>query len=184
TPRYIETLPRRGYRFIGPVEPVARAPARRGWDRRYAGLAVGLGLAVLLAALFAANALDLRERWSGSREPRVAAREAYLLARAYFAKMPAAGAFKAREYYQKAIAADPSYAPPYAGLAELYAMVGWRLAKDPGGAHFDVHVAARTWAEKALALDGRLAEAHAALAWVAQKEWNWAEAERGYRRAI
>jgi DNA-binding winged helix-turn-helix (wHTH) protein/tetratricopeptide (TPR) repeat protein len=184
SPRYIETLPRRGYRFIRPVEPALRPAVGPRWNRRYAFLTGLLGGAGFLAALVVGNAFDLRERWFGAGEDRVAAREAYLLGRAYFAKMPAAGVFKAREYYQKAIAADPAYAPSYAGLAELYAMAGWRLAKEPNGPHFDSHVAARSWAEKALSLDGRLAEAHAALAWVAMKEWDWGTAEARYRRAI
>jgi tetratricopeptide (TPR) repeat protein len=76
------------------------------------------------------------------------------------------------------------YAPAYAGLAELYAMWGWRLAKNPMAGYADARLATRQWAEKALALDAGRAEAHAALAWVAQQEWDWQTAERGYRRAI
>jgi serine/threonine-protein kinase len=39
-------------------------------------------------------------------------------------------------------------------------------------------------AEKALALDDSLVEAHTALARISQQEWDWARAEREYRRAI
>jgi TolB-like protein/Tfp pilus assembly protein PilF len=123
-------------------------------------------------------------RLAASRGVDPQAYESYLLGRAYFFKAPAAGVFKAREHYEKAIARDPMYAPAYAGLAELYAMWGWRLAKNPMAGYADARLATRQWAEKALALDAGRAEAHAALAWVAQQEWDWQTAERGYRRAI
>ena len=110
--------------------------------------------------------------------------EAYLLGRAYFSKKPAVGALKAREYYEKAVAKDPTFAPAYAGLAELYAIWGWRLAKDPMAGYADARQLTRQWAQKTLALDSGRAEAHAALAWVSQQEWDWQAAERSYRRAI
>ena len=43
----------------------------------------------------------------------------------------------------------------------------------------------REWAEKALKLDDRLAEAHVSLAYVeTDYEWNWLGAEKEARRAI
>jgi TolB-like protein/tetratricopeptide (TPR) repeat protein len=111
--------------------------------------------------------------------------QAYLLGRAHFYKTKApTSATKAKEYYLKAIEKDPGYAPAYASLAELYALAGWRLTRDPRGGYWDARPEARQWAEKALKLDDTLAETHAALAWVAQQEWDWAGAEREYRRAI
>jgi len=61
TPRYIETVPRRGYRFIEPVaaRPEARpASESRGWSRpllTYAAIAI---LAAILAILFARTRYD------------------------------------------------------------------------------------------------------------------------------
>ena len=162
----------------------------------WAILAAVLAVPVAVLGLNIAGAQDRLLGRSGSswpdREPtrearrdvHPAAHEAYMLGRAYFLKTPSLGAAKAKEYYEKAIAADPTYAAPYAGLAELYAMVGWRFAKDPRSGYEDVRLATRQLAEKALALDERRAEAHAALAWNAQQQYDWAAAERGYRRAI
>lgn len=109
--------------------------------------------------------------------------EAYLLGRAYFSKDQAV-AVKGRQYYEKAVAKDPTFAPAYAGLAELYAIWGWLLAKDPMASNADSRLATRHWAQKTLALDSSRAEGHAALAWVSQQEWDWDAAERAYRRAI
>ena len=186
TPRFIETLPRRGYRFIHAVEPVAAPPRRRG-ERHGFWQAAAFGLAALVVALLGGSSAGWRDGAWDAEHPRhvnPAAHEAYMLGRAYFLKTPSLGAVKAREYYQKAIAADPAYAAPYAGLAELYAMVGWRFAKDPRSGYEDIRFATRQLAEKALVLDERRAEAHAALAWNAQQQYDWAAAEFGYRRAI
>jgi DNA-binding winged helix-turn-helix (wHTH) protein/Tfp pilus assembly protein PilF len=187
-PRFIETLPRRGYRFIHPVEPAAaHRPLRPRGGRHGVWQAGAFGLAGFLFVLLGGSASGWHDRAGPAEQPRhfhPAAQEAYMLGRAYFLKTPSMGALKARDYYRKAIAIDPTYAAPYAGLAELYAMVGWRFAKDPRSGYEDVRLATRQLAEKALVLDESRAEAYAVLAWNAQQEYDWAAAERWYRHAI
>src|SRR6267378_4017099 len=120
-------------------------------------------------------------RLTTSRRVDPEAYEAYLLGRAYFGKIPAETSWmRAKEYFEKAIAKDPGFASAYAGMAQLYARTRGSLARDPGANR----VQARQWAEKALKLDDTLAETHTALANIAQQEWDWAGAEREYRRAI
>jgi TolB-like protein/Tfp pilus assembly protein PilF len=124
-------------------------------------------------------------RLATSRRVDPEAYQAYLLGRAHFYKTKTqTSVMKAKEYYLKAIEKDPGYAPAYASLAELYALAGWHLTRDPRAGYWDARPEARQWAEKALKLDDTLAETHAALAWVAQHEWDWEGAEREYRRAI
>ncbi len=108
--------------------------------------------------------------------------EAYLLGRAYSYKaMTRTSWARAKEYFEKAVEKDPSYAPAYGSLAVLYIHSNrGSTTRDPR----DLRVQARQWAEKALKLDGTLAEAHTALARVAQQEWDWATADQEYRRAI
>ena len=77
SPRYIETLPRRGYRFIAPVEapPVetleptaARVPARRaGFRLRLPG--AGTAVAALAAVLVALALGGTRDLWRGRSGP-------------------------------------------------------------------------------------------------------------------
>ena len=59
SPRYIETVPRKGYRFIEPVtvEPETR-PARRHGSRRLATYAAVAMLAAIVAILFARTRYD------------------------------------------------------------------------------------------------------------------------------
>jgi TolB-like protein/Tfp pilus assembly protein PilF len=105
--------------------------------------------------------------------------EAYLLGRAYFNKIPS-GWKRAKDYFEQAIAKDRGYAPAYAGLALAYARIRGPLTRDPTADR----VQARQWAEKALQLDVTLAEAHTALARLAQNDYDWAGSEREYRCAI
>jgi TolB-like protein/Tfp pilus assembly protein PilF len=109
------------------------------------------------------------------------ARAAYLLGRAYSVKAPrpASGA-RAREYFLTAIQHDPSYAPAYSALAELALLGSGQPGRSPNEARAD----ARRWAAEALKLDDGMAGAHNALARSAQQEWDWAGAEREYRRAL
>jgi len=83
--------------------------------------------------------------------------------------------------YREALEADPTYALAWAGLADSYAALGNTNAMPPGEAYSQ----ARAAAERGLALDGSLAELHAALAYVHRyHDWDWARSERAYLRAL
>src|SRR5437660_6137413 len=78
-------------------------------------------------------------------------------------------------------ARDPNYALAYCGLADAYAMLGFR----GGFPSKDALLRAKAAALKAIELDDTLAEPHAALAFIAEThEWDWATAEREYKRAL
>lgn len=109
------------------------------------------------------------------------AHELYLKGRYFWNKRDKVGFTKAVDYFQQAIAKDPTYAAAYAGLADSYALSG-------GFNLIPVEQAmprAQAAAEKALQLDSNLAEAHASLGLLAPfNNWNWAGAEQHYQRAI
>jgi TolB-like protein/DNA-binding winged helix-turn-helix (wHTH) protein/Flp pilus assembly protein TadD len=91
------------------------------------------------------------------------------------------GLTKALDYFQQSATLDPNYAPAYAGIAESYGILG-NNGIMPANA---VYPQAKAAALKALQLDPDLAEAHVALAEVLNEyDWNWAEAEKEYKRAI
>jgi TolB-like protein/Tfp pilus assembly protein PilF len=88
---------------------------------------------------------------------------------------------EAIELFQAAITQDPDFALAHAGLAETYAI----LPERGGPPYSEVLPFARRAAETALSLDPSLAEAHNASGYIsAVFEWNWAAAEKDYRRAI
>jgi tetratricopeptide (TPR) repeat protein len=83
--------------------------------------------------------------------------------------------------FESTIKLDPSFAPAYAALAKTYhdAAIG-------GHTSWLAHMErARTEANKALALDPTLAEAHVVLAQAAfHVDWDWNGAARAYAKAI
>jgi serine/threonine protein kinase/tetratricopeptide (TPR) repeat protein len=103
----------------------------------------------------------------------LAAYEHYLNARSLVGRVMAAR--KAAEAFERVIAADPWFAPAYAGLATaLYQMSNQRQA----------YARMRAAAERAIQLDPLLAEAHTAMGVVHARDRQWAEAEASFRRAI
>jgi TolB-like protein/DNA-binding winged helix-turn-helix (wHTH) protein len=93
---------------------------------------------------------------------------------------------KGIKYFELAIKEAPSDPLGYAGLANCYALLSW------GGDIFlgdfspaEIMPKARDAASQALRLDENLAEAHTSLACVEMiLNWNWAGAEREFKRAI
>lgn len=100
----------------------------------------------------------------------------------YFWNMRSRDGFEqAVNCFKKAIEADPNYAAAYSGLADSYAMMSSYLLGPPA----EYMPKARVAALKAIEIDDSLAEAHTALAIVAENfDWDLKRAEKEYRRAI
>lgn len=90
-----------------------------------------------------------------------------------------------RETLDRAIAADPDFAPAYALKADSYAQsIGTAVARSTDlslARDFDSKAIAN--ANKAIALDPSLAEAYTALGLAHRQFWRWSEALAAYRRA-
>jgi serine/threonine-protein kinase len=106
--------------------------------------------------------------------------EAYLKGRYFWNKRDRASLEKSLVYFNEAIAKDPNYALAYAGLADVYVVIGSDWATAPK----DVNEKAKAAAQKALAIDDSLVEPHTSLASIYHNEWNWQGAEREFKRAI
>ena len=191
TPRYIETIPRRGYRFIGRLEAPAFAPAldvlpeptaateRPGPGRRvHVGWRVVAGIGVFIGALWSASSfVSLREPQSPAAPPVAADSEPSGSGGTAGADAAQAGEVLARAqfFFQRRGPGDVESAK------QLFAEA---LALDPGLARAWVGLAGVYWIEtvegraprdsalaalrdsanRALALDPGLAEAHLRLA--------------------
>jgi len=83
--------------------------------------------------------------------------------------------------FQDAIRMDPTFAPAYVGLAGTYISYQDIFVGAPPS---EIRPKATSAARKALELDPKLAEAHAILAEMYQKQWKWAESEEEYKRAL
>ncbi|MEP7149538.1 MAG: winged helix-turn-helix domain-containing protein [Acidobacteriota bacterium] len=87
---------------------------------------------------------------------------------------------KAVESYKRAIELDPNYALAYARIARTYGLLANNSLYDPK----IVVPLARIAAQKAVELDQNLADGHLQLAMLTADQWDWAAAERGYRRTL
>ena len=88
---------------------------------------------------------------------------------------------KARRCYEEAVGHDADYAVAWAGLAEVAAVGGYSWIEPPR----EAAARARSAVDRALAIDEKLSEAHAALARILFRfDWRWADAEREYRLAV
>ena len=196
-PRFVETLPRVGYRFLPPVEvrhgelrdsppplPPPRPAPPRPWEssRR-------LAVTALLLLLSLAGLIALR---SQGAEPELGRRQGMPILKGAAAQLPqeALRAYlegqyfdsrgepeKARNAFQKAVTLAPGYAPAWAALArELLALE--RPARE-------VEPLVEAAEQRTLALDPDLALAHLVRAKrLAQYEYDWQGSERELRKAL
>lgn len=105
----------------------------------------------------------------------------YLKGRYHWNRRTEEGIKRSLNYFEKAIALDQGFALAYAGLADAYNLLASYAAKPVP----TLFLRAKATALKALSLDDKLAEAHAALAAVKLwREFDWEAGERGFRKAI
>ncbi|MCA1816686.1 MAG: winged helix-turn-helix domain-containing protein [Acidobacteria bacterium] len=108
------------------------------------------------------------------------AHEFYLKGRYNANKFTLERFYQAVECFGRALEIDPDYALAYAGIAECY-FIAADLYLNPKEALPKVQEAS----VKALKIDDTLAEAHTFLATTRMNyDWDWAEAERHFRRAL
>lgn len=210
TPRYIETLPRIGYRFIGkfgeaapalvsepprppstgasPVAPDARIPApRRLWIVAGA-LLVAAGAVVLLwlpmrKPVEVPAITNAEQPIVARRTTSVRAYEQYLQGIFNESRRDKDTDQLAARNFEAAIAEDPEYAEAWAGLADALTVTGISHRSPP----VDVLTRARQAAQRAVELDPGLAEAHTSLGAVYMffdRNYPAAEAEYAKARAV
>ncbi|MCI0625215.1 MAG: protein kinase [Acidobacteria bacterium] len=131
---------------------------------------------------------NLRPQLSGEAETRAAsaptqdneAYQLYLQGRFHWNKRTKEGLERGLEYFQRAVALDPSYALAHTGVADSFYLLG-----DSGFVSArKVRPKIRAAALRATELDPSLAEPHATLANLHLSELDYPGAEREYRKAI
>jgi DNA-binding winged helix-turn-helix (wHTH) protein/tetratricopeptide (TPR) repeat protein len=200
TPRYIETLPRIGYRFIGKLEAAAAptlapppAPllesAKPPWISRGP---------LLMAGMLAVVGVVAWVKWPGEKEPsappaaataqhprRTTSERAYeLYLQGIFnrSRRDINGNTLATANFEAAIEADPHYADAWAGLADTLSGAGMTMQSPV----VPTYERAKTAALRAIELDDELGHGHAALAHIAMmfdRDFARAEAEIELARA-
>jgi DNA-binding winged helix-turn-helix (wHTH) protein/Tfp pilus assembly protein PilF len=208
-PIFIETIERRGYRWIGPIQQQEPLPeelheTKPQEDQATPSAAkppsspLRWGLIVyalpMLALLFAAWIFHPGQRDAKANAKsspaatrtlhQAANREAedfYLKGRFYWNKRTPESLNQALEAFTQAIAHDPNYSDAYVGLADCYNLLREFSAMPGNEAYFKAFAAAK----KAVELDQQSSEAHASLAFVTFfGMWDAADADKEFRRAI
>jgi len=131
----------------------------------------------------------LQAKLSGAEQSAIVARptenseahDLYLKGRYFFGKRTVDDFNRAIDYFNQAIAKDPNYAPAYAGLADSYALLPEYSTESPA----EDLPNAKAAADKALALDNNLAEAHVSRGLLfADADLNLKGAKEEFERAI
>jgi len=169
TPRYIETLPRIGYRFIGSVSPAPEGASAAAAPRVRWAIAAVVGLVAVLAGVVWWEAQQPRTlmgpvaRLGGSdnvgRSSNQRAYELYLDGKFQRSRRDVNGTPLAIASLQAALREDPYFAEAWAALAETYIGAGITQYTPIDEAIKQ----ARTAALRAIELNPRLASAHSAL---------------------
>jgi TolB-like protein/DNA-binding winged helix-turn-helix (wHTH) protein/Tfp pilus assembly protein PilF len=105
----------------------------------------------------------------------------FLKGRSHWRKLSRPEIEKGIACLQQAIDIDPSYALAHAGISEAYAALAMAVEMPPG----EVWPKAKKAAQKAIQIDDDLAEGHRSLGTaIFFFDWNWAEAENQFFRAL
>ncbi|MEO8379122.1 MAG: protein kinase [Acidobacteriota bacterium] len=171
------------------VELVATEDGSQLWSSRYTRAIREVG------TLSEAIAEDIAERVrvkGGSGPRKVAtkkkkravdpeAQQLFLKGRFQWIKRHPEAVKQAMSYFQQAVERDPSFAMPYAGLADSFVMLGFMQALPPK----DILPKVKAAAQRAIELDPTLADPHATLGYAAGLfEWNWDIATRELEEAM
>ena len=207
-PVFIETVERRGYRWIAPTHVPAAPPVQAGpvlvtpevtkdaepssapsprWRLLlFPALLLILVVWSLWPKFHPAKASAARPVAVGRATPALHpansdAEQFYLKGRFYWEKRTPDGLNKAVDFFTQAIVHDPGYAPAYVGLADCYNLMR-EYTIMPASEAYPRALAA---AQKAVELDDQSSEAHASLAFALfYGSWKIAESDREFRRAI
>jgi len=195
-PKYIETVPTKGYRFvavvgsgdeeqpsgesrIGAIESGASRPST---SRGRVFAAVAVLLVIVLASAFGGKYWHGLSPKAGSRKSQTPSGAAYIkyeTGRLQMERHYRGDYAAALENFDEATRLDPQYAAAYAGKADAKTFLYWS-----SGSHDDI-AQARVAVTKAIELDANSSYAHALLCRIrATYDWDFAGAETECRRAI
>jgi TolB-like protein/tetratricopeptide (TPR) repeat protein len=128
---------------------------------------------------------DERSRLAGGQTVKPEAWKLYLLGRNEWNGRTGPALNRAAEYFRRAIDADSTFAPAYAGLADSYVLLAADFGGLAGMTRDDATRLVIDNASHALKLDPTLAEAYASMAFANRVlNWDWKVAAEQFRKAL
>jgi DNA-binding winged helix-turn-helix (wHTH) protein len=182
-PVYVQTVARRGYRFIAPVTPGASDSIVTPGSPDHAGSAAGSGGVGSGGAGIGTSPFSLRAGRRSRESSSLEATRAFLEGRWRLEALDAELVPEAIAHFQTAVEHDPSFAAAYVGLANalFWAYEASRDLNTPETALLRRAVDA---ARQAMALDAELPDAYATLAFILVAANRVEEARAAGRRAV
>lgn len=175
SPRYIQTVARRGYRFIAPVERGGGgAPP---WNNGSAEGAAAESAAAIVSPQYIGRIRRSHETTS------LEAYRAFTEGRLRLEALDVTTAPDAVRDFERAIELDPDYSLAYVGLANAYFWI-YEASRDRLRPDTGALLAAISYAERAADIDPELAESHATLSYVLVSAGRAPEALASARRAV
>ena len=155
-PRFVETLPKRGYRFLADVSVIDDESSPH-------------------------TNLAAAQRAAGAPTDNPAAWDAYVRGRSHLTRATPRDIAEAKRCFEDAIARDPAFALAYDAMGELYWYIGFFALAPPR----DACATGIYHALRAMEIDSTLGETHALLGqYRKQLDYNWPEVDREMRRAL
>lgn len=182
------TVQRSGERVRVIVQLVGLAEGRTIWSDKFDDRLTNIfdiqdSISGQVASSLSSNLSGEERRQLGKRQTwNAAAYDSYLMGLFFWNKRSKEGLAKAAEYFEKAVGADPNYALAYAMLSDCYYLQVYYEYSE--GSSVEVFAKAKAAAEKALALDDSLAEAHLAMSMFQMMDGQVEEAMLSLRRAL
>lgn len=209
--KLIETVSKKGYRFIAPVKTLRRpgeevveyngsfasvddeptvppsvgivSSSRKVTGKYKYAVFAAAGLCTMLVGFLLVSFQPWRSKSPAAKRitSNEEANRLYLLGSALNNKTGRKNGEKAVEYFTQVISLDPDFAPAYAGLANAHTSMAITAAGDTQ----ERYIKAKAAIEKAMAIDNDLAETHSALGelkWIC--EWDFPGAEAAHKRAL
>ena len=164
---------------------VQRAGGAPLWSREYEVFDAALPVLARQIAEDVAKALNVVERVGAAlaRPTQFASYDAYQRGRALWEQRNPDSLTRSLEYFQQAAKLDPSYAAPWAGMADVYIAQG--VSAFGSLSPLEARRLAKDAATRALELDPYSAEAYTSLAFAAFfHDWDWQGAETRFKKAI
>jgi DNA-binding winged helix-turn-helix (wHTH) protein len=200
--RYIATIPRKGYRFVGevterialaapfvPAKPAdtKRSPRLLWWSAAALAVLVAIGTVLLQRGRDGHAALSARSTAASGLSPALGGTKDsmaslnYASGRYALARSTEPSLVLGIGYFEKAIERDPQFALAYEGLADCYMVLGVFGMRAPT----ETLPRARDAVLRALQIEPRLAGAYGTLGHIKmQYDRDWAGAEADFARAI
>jgi tetratricopeptide (TPR) repeat protein len=172
--------------MIVTLELTSTADRRHLWGQRYERNMSERTSLTQDAARAVADALRLnfspvdRKQTGNQTSSDAEAQQLYLKGRYYFFRETPEDVLRARSLFQSAIDRDPMYALAYAGLGDSY---DWMATEgyQPASEVIPQSIAAKMRANE---LNNSSAEIHSSLAGLEFVQWNWAQAEVEFQKAL